>query len=195
MQQIEPGNQANVEYFFRLLYDWIYGDHGAVNLSGLQSFLAHIWLWIIVIGYALSVLGLFLIVYCTVRLFELRKREHLFYTTLIPSPDAPGAMNARWQHIQGLAAGESPSQWREAIIEADIMLDDVLARQGYVGDGVGEKLKAIEPREFASLQDAWDAHKVRNQIAHQGSAFDVSETLARRTIARYETVFREFNAL
>ena len=165
------------------------------NYAGFQAAIAHIWLWIIVIGYLLSIIGLFVIVYATVRLFELRKREELYYSTLIESPETTGGMSPRWLHIESLAAGTSASEWREAIIEADIMLDDMLARQGYVGDGVGEKLKAAEPENFKTLQDAWEAHKVRNQIAHEGSAFNLSESLARRTIGRFETVFREFKAI
>ena len=192
---MQSGNQANVEYFFRLLYEWIYGPHAVFNFAGLQAFIAHIWTWIIVIGYALSVIGLFIIVYCTVRLFELRKREELFYSTLITPPEATGGVNPRWEHIESLAKGASASEWREAIIEADIMLDDVLARHGYVGDGVGEKLKAAEPENFGTLQDAWEAHKVRNQIAHEGSSFNLSESISRRTIGRYESVFRELKAI
>lgn len=190
-----PGNQANVEYFFRLLYEWIYGPHAVFSYAEFQSIIAHIWLWIIVIGYILSVIGLFVIVYTTVKLFELRKREEIYFSTLIASPEATGGVNPRWQHIESLAEGKGASQWREAIIEADIMLDDVLARQGYVGDGVGEKLKAVEPSNFGTLQDAWEAHKVRNQIAHEGSAFNLSEALAQRTIARYAAVFRELKAI
>ena len=192
---MQSGNQANVEYFFRLLYEWIFGPHAVFNFAGLQAFIAHIWTWIIVIGYALSVIGLFIIVYCTVRLFELRKREELFYSTLITPPEATGGVNPRWEHIESLAKGASASEWREAIIEADIMLDDVLARHGYVGDGVGEKLKAAEPENFGTLQDAWEAHKVRNQIAHEGSSFNLSESITRRTIGRYESVFRELKAI
>lgn len=188
------GNQANVEYFFRQLYECFHGScYG--SMAGFSSFVAHLWLWIIVIGYALSVIGLFVIVYCTVRLFELRKREGEFYSTLILSPEAAGGMHPRWEHIQTLSEGDSPSGWREAIIEADIMLDDVLAKRGYIGDGVGEKLKSADKENFATLQDAWEAHKVRNQIAHQGSTFDLSDTVARRTIARYEAVFRELKAI
>jgi|SRR3989344_769524 len=190
-----PGKQINVEYFFRLLYEWIYGPHAVFNYAGFQATVAHIWLWIIVIGYILSVIGLFVIVYTTVRLFELRKREEVYYSTPIASPEVTGGVSPRWQHIESLANGASVSEWREAIIEADIMLDDMLMRQGYVGDGVGEKLKAAEPENFGTLQDAWEAHKVRNQIAHEGSAFNLSESLMRRTIGRFEAVFREFKAI
>jgi len=186
-------NQANVEYFFRLFYECLRGTcYGSA--AGFSAFLAHLWLWIIVVGYALSVIGLFVIVYATMRLFELRKREAKYYGTLILAPEVSGGINPRWQHIESLIGGATASEWREAIIEADIMLDDVLMKQGYVGDGVGEKLKSIEPSDLNTLQDAWEAHKVRNQIAHE-AVFDLSETLARRTIAHYENVFREFKVL
>lgn len=189
-----PGNQTNVEYWFRLFYECL---HGACygSTAGLSAWLAHLWIWIIVIGYVLSVIGLFVIIYCTVRLFELRRREEEFYSTPIVPPESATAMHPRWEHIQSLLEGASPSEWREAIIEADIMLDDVLTKQGYVGDGVGEKLKSVDKAELKTLQDAWEAHKVRNLIAHQGSTFDLSETVAGRTIAHYEAVFRELKVI
>lgn len=191
---MQAGNQTNVEYWFRLIYDCIHGScYGSAD--GLFAFLSHLWLWIIVIGYALSIIGLFVIIYCTVRLFELRKREEEYYSTLIVAPDATGGEHTRWEHIQTLAEGESQSGWREAIIEADIMLDEVLAKRGYEGVGVGEKLKSIERSQLGSLQSAWEAHKVRNQIAHEGSTFNLSAELTRRTISHYEAVFRELKVI
>lgn len=190
-----PPTQANVEYFFRLLYDLLYGEHASLNFSAFSSFVAHLWLWVIIIGYALAVVGLIIIVYCTMRLFELRKREEEFYSTVIAPPQAAGGMHPRWEHIQSLLEGAGPSEWREAIIEADIMLDDVLTKEGYTGAGIGEKLKSVDETELATLQDAWEAHKVRNQIAHQGSTFDLSAMVAQRTIAHYENVFRELGVI
>ena len=192
---MQQSSQINVEYFFRLLYDLIYGPHAPLDYAAFSAFIAHVWLWIIVIGYALSVIGLFVIIYVTIRLFELRKREEEFYSTPLSTPESAGSMHPRWEHIQTLSEGGSPSEWREAIIEADIMLDDVLAKEGYTGDGVGEKLKSLDEASLATLQDAWSAHKVRNLIAHQGSTFDLSDTVARRTIAQYESVFRELQVI
>ena len=129
------------------------------------------------------------------RLFELRRREEKYYSTLIAAPPAEGDTNPRWKHIESLMQGTRASEWREAITEADIMLDDMLMREGYTGSGVGEKLKGAVRANFHTLDEAWEAHKVRNQIAHEGSTFNLSESLAQRTIARYEAVFREFDAL
>lgn len=189
-------NQLNVEYWFRVLYECFHGGcYGSNGLVGLSAFLANLWVWIIIIGYILSAIGLFVIIYCTVRLFELRKREEEYYGTLLVAPGHDRDVNHRWIHIQSLIASTNASDWRTAIIEADIMLDDMLKEQGYVGEGIGERLKLVESSDFSTLNDAWEAHKVRNQIAHEGSSFNLSDTLARRTIARYESVFREFDLI
>jgi len=191
-----PSPQANVEYFFRLIYECFHGAcYGQVGITGFEAWMANVWIWITVIGYILSVIALFIIVYTTIRLFELREREEKFYRTLLVPAGAEGGTHPRWEHIQSLASGINPSQWREAIIEADILLDEVLTKEGYEGDGVGEKLKAADSAQFKTHQSAWEAHKVRNQIAHQGSSFDLSETVVHRTLAHYEAVFREFKII
>lgn len=189
-----PASQLNIEYWFRLLYELIFGQNGRVELAQLTALAAHLWLWVIIVGYTLAVAGLFVIIYATVKLADLRNRENEFYGEIILAPDAGGG-DPRWKHIQDLMNGQSSSDWRTAILEADILLEDMLTRQGYTGDGVGEKLKQVERSDFATLDDAWEAHKVRNQIAHEGSSFDLSQTLANRTIARYEAVFREFELI
>lgn len=187
--------QANVEYFFRLLYNLFFGAGAGLDYSAFLTILSRAWLWVSVIGYGVATAGLFIIIFATMRLFDLRKREEEFYNTLLVAPSAAGDTSPRWQHIQSLMEGSSKSEWREAITEADIMLDDALARRDYAGEGVGDKLKNIQRGDLATLDDAWEAHKVRNQIAHEGSAFDLSEELAHRTMQRYESVFRELSAI
>ena len=193
-----PPAQLNVEYWFRLLYNCFHGGcyaGGSVDTSQLSAFFAHLWLWIIYIGYILAIIALIVIIYATIRLFELRKREEEHYGTLLIASDGKEGMNPRWHHIETLRNSTQPNDWRTAIMEADIMLDDMLTKQGYEGAGVAEKLKLVEPSDFNTLNDAWEAHKVRNQVAHQGSAFDLTETVARRTLSRYEAVFGEFKIL
>ncbi len=186
-----PAQQINIEYFFRLLYGLFHGG-ASIDTAQLQASLLHFWLWVTAIGYGVSALALGFVVFLTIRLFDLRKREEVYYKTLINGPEAAAAVNPRWQHIESLMEGRSPSEWREAITEADILLDDALTEKGYSGDSIGDKLKGAR---FATIHEAWEAHKVRNQIAHEGSAFELSETLARRTLAQYESVFRELRAI
>ncbi|HEX4799119.1 MAG TPA: hypothetical protein VFV22_01105 [Candidatus Paceibacterota bacterium] len=107
----------------------------------------------------------------------------------------PKTRNARWDIIQSRVSEQSPESWRVAIIEADIMLDEVLTNAGYVGQSLGEKLKSANPMSFTTIQDAWEAHKVRNEVAHAGSDFVLTPKSARETIMRFERVFREFGVI
>lgn len=99
----------------------------------------------------------------------------------------------RWERILSHASSEKESDWRLAILEADVLLDEMITNMGYRGDSLGEKLKGIEKSDFTTLDKAWEAHAVRNKIAHEGAAFSLAEREARRVIGLYEEVFREFH--
>ena len=75
------------------------------------------------------------------------------------------------------------------------MLEGLLESRGIPGDSIGERLKNITPGDLGSLQAAWEAHLVRNRIAHEGVDFELSERDARHTMQLYEVVFRELGFL
>ena len=94
----------------------------------------------------------------------------------------------RWQNILKLVESENKNDWRMAIMDADNLLDEILIEQGYSGTNLGERLKSAD---FDTLQNAWEAHKVRNSIAHD-SNFDLSKRETKRVIQNYSLVFNEF---
>lgn len=98
----------------------------------------------------------------------------------------------RWEKIVKRLETEKESEWRLAILEADILLDEMVTNMGYQGDSLGEKLKGIEKSDFTTLNAAWEAHAVRNKIAHEGASFVLTEREAKRVIGLYEEVFKEF---
>ena len=115
---MQTGDQLNVEYLFRLIYDCF---HGACygSTAGFSAFFANLWLWIIGVGYLLAVVGLFVIVYCTVQLFELREREEEFYGTLLLAPDAESGGHPRWRPFcSGRARGAERALRRASEREA-----------------------------------------------------------------------------
>ncbi len=109
--------------------------------------------------------------------------------------ERPDSRNARWDAVQKRVAENNPESWRIAILEADIMLEETLTNAGYPGQTLGEKLKGANPQSFTTLQDAWTAHKVRNEIAHVGSDFVLTKKVAQETIVHFERVFREFGVI
>jgi hypothetical protein len=102
-----------------------------------------------------------------------------------------GPKNNRIQDMFDHVSSDNPSDWKLAIIEADIILDEILKEAGYAGVSLGERLKSISPTQLQSLDDAWQAHKVRNQIAHGGADFILTQKLAQDTIKQYRRVFHE----
>ncbi|HRY31048.1 MAG TPA: hypothetical protein P5328_01515 [Candidatus Paceibacterota bacterium] len=109
--------------------------------------------------------------------------------------DAPRTENVndkRWTHIQSLINSHSVNDWKQAIIEADIILFEMLEKMGYKGESIGDKLKKVERSDFLTVESAWEAHKIRNRVAHKGSDYILSRDEAERAIKLYEEVFREF---
>ncbi len=148
----------------------------------------------------LSGMALAAIVYCRRQLAQIGKEEEKIYgrepedAFLETGTKAP-RQNERWERILKHAHSDNPAEWRVAIIEADIMLDELLSTLNYPGDGIGEKLKAVEPSDMLTLDKAWEAHKVRNRIAHSGQDFNLTDRETRRVVSLFEEVFKEYQII
>ncbi len=138
------------------------------------------------------------IVYCVEQLKYIRKKEELMYDTKTePAYQEVGASESdaklahRWENVIRHIESTNQNDWKQAILEADMMLDDILTAMGYQGESVGEKLKRVAKGDFASLNEAWEAHKVRNQIAHE-VGFGLTHYAALDAVNKYKKVFEEF---
>jgi len=121
----------------------------------------------------------------------LRRQKLKALITIETTPKDEGGI--RWEKIIKLISSSHPSDWKVAIIEADTILYEMIDAMGYAGDTLGEKLKGIEKSDFTTLDEAWEAHKFRNKIAHSGEL--VTQRKAKLVIGLYEKVFREFGYL
>lgn len=161
-------------------------------------FMHYIWPIIIILSIILSVLSILGIIYNYRKLKKLNEEEREIYGPTKESMKAEEPVtnkNERWDHAIAHLNSANASDWRLAIIEADIMLDEMLRAQGYSGDSIGDMLKGVEKSDMLTLDAAWEAHKVRNQIAHAGSDYYLTEREAKRIMALYESVFKEFKII
>lgn len=101
-------------------------------------------------------------------------------------------LGKRWKKIIEHVDGPNQNDWKQAIIDADAMLEQLVTKLGYQGQTLGEQLKRTTKGDFKTRDAAWDAHMVRNRIAHDGSAFDINQIEAKRVIGLYRQVFDEF---
>jgi len=188
-------NYLNLEYFFNLIYQglnniylFLSGGIPGVSFSEFFSTLKNI----------LQILTVFLIVgivYCFLRLREIQKKEEDKLTIIEIKDGGEKIRNERWDVVQNHLNSDNETDWKFAVIEADNILDELVRKMGYDGEDLGERLKAVEPSDFQSLQSAWEAHKVRNQIVHESSGFKLTYAETKRVISLYEQVFREFGYL
>lgn len=176
----------------RALFEKIMGSDFDAILERLEFW----WNIYSIIAIILAILFFIGFVYARIRLgqlgdiemAQLKNQEHAWQHAY----GKAGAKNDRWEDIQTHITTDNPNDWKLAIIEADIILEDALERAGYIGTSVGDMLKAAN---FETIEDAWSAHKIRNQIAHAGGDFILTKKIAQETITRYERVFREFDII
>ncbi len=135
------------------------------------------------------------ITYSMIRIKELEREKSIRMNHVLFSRKSENTAkrNPRWIQVQEHINANNPAEWRLAIIEADTILEDMVMKMGIPGENLGERLKNTEPSDFLTLQLAWAAHKVRNKIAHEGSAYNLTYKDARQAIANYEEVFKEFD--
>ncbi len=171
------------------------GTQGWVPESGLKDGGIKGWLRslvtiLLIIGVIITVGLVTAIVYVTVRTNQIRAREAQRIKAAIPKAMQP-KRNERWDKVLDHVSSDNPNDWRLAIIEADIMLDEVVTRMGYQGATLGDRLKQVTRGDLRTLDAAWEAHRVRNQIAHEGSDYILTQREARRVVELYGSVFEE----
>jgi hypothetical protein len=162
--------------------------------SGFLTFFDILWTIFAFLAFIVSGLMLALYAYASTKRWEyyakgdkeLREEEAL-YDELYRGVRKSNRLDDVLAHI----SSPNPNDWKLAIIEADIILDEALKQYGYAGNSLGERLKSISTTQLGTLNEAWEAHKVRNRIAHEGADFVLTRRIAEETIDRYRRVFNE----
>lgn len=188
--------------FFRVFFAFIASIFGIeVDNSGITQEVYQIsqsWLsWFKLIVSVVSILVIALIIYCLVRLWEIKKeaeeKEKALEVKIIEEETFTHSL--KWENVLTHANSENPTDWRLAILEADTMLESASQKLPVVGETLGERLKKIDKGDLRSLDSAWEAHKVRNKIAHEGLDFQITKRDTLKTIGQFEEVLRELGSI
>ena len=168
---------------------WV--PENALEDAGVKGLIKGVIATVMIIGTIITLVFLGGIVYVTIRTNQIRTRETQRIQAAIPKVTEP-YRNERWEKVLKNVSSENPSDWRFAILESDVMLDELFTRVGYQGVSLGEKLKAATRGDVKNLDAAWEAHKIRNQIAHEGGDYILTQRETKRVIELYALVFKEF---
>lgn len=178
-------NFINLEYFFNKIL-----EIAKSIIAFLMSAGFIFWLKTLLSLFAIFLITIF--IYSKIRISEIRKEEREKLKKIIGKEPEGTRKNEKWESVLFHSNSMNSSDWRLAIIEADTILDEMLKTMGYQGENLGERLKSVEPADFNTLDSAWEAHKVRNRIAHEGSDFKLTKEDTNKVIGMYEDVFKEF---
>lgn len=192
-QLFEP-TYINLGYIYNLILDGIISFFKLflspiVSLGTYENPLLKNIFW----GIVLFLIGA--LIYVSFKYYELREMEKEVYGDILENVAQKASetdRNIRWEQVLVNLDSINEADWRVGIMEADNMLSEMLDAMEYHGDTIGEKLKSIEQSDFLTLSQAWEAHKFRNKIAHEGASFTFTKREADRIIDFYRQVFEEF---
>jgi len=174
------------------------GKNQSNAVGGLETFIGAL------VGLSIPVsLMLFIgIVISVERLKKIRRKEHDIFNAhveeayIVQAPGISAQTNqdniVRWRKILTMVDSTNQNDWRQAIIEADIILDEIVTAANYPGEDLGTKLRNSTEADFKTVKLAREAHFIRNRIAHDGAAYPISQHEAKRVINLYKQVFEEF---
>lgn len=92
---------------------------------------------------------------------------------------------AQFAQVEQLLASGDSIHAAQAVVQADSLLDSVMKQAGASGTSFADRLRSLEPRLSKDLyQHIWNAHKLRNQIAHEHPQVSVSQARSALEIFR-----------
>lgn len=200
VEQYFANNQSLREFFYQL-YLFLMGEASLSSVVGYTGSMFLVYLFfalkIFAIGASFAMIWLIFKVVSKLTVVNKKLRSGLYPPEGVPATNWEGEaavqyVNPKWNKVRQHIDSENPSDWKLAILEADIILDEMLDKMGYRGETIGEKLKMVEQSDFTTINSAWEAHKIRNSIAHEGSDFLINKREADRVIALFKEVFEEF---
>lgn len=165
-------------------WDWLNGISGSPFIETWKT-----------IAFFISLILAIIFVSIWVRLWALNKPSRPITEQILPPLPAPGGpMSARWEEIQRHLDSVKETEWKFAIIEADKLVDDALKKAGFVGDSFADRLERVQPGQLAHLNELWDAHRLRNRVAHDVNFF-LRYTEAKHAITAYGDILKELGAI
>lgn len=146
-----------------------------------------------ILGYVLIVIFIGATIYCAIALEDIKRRskEALknHFIQRAPSRKENPAME-RWNQVTHAMTTSDEQQWRSAIIDIDIMLEEVVDAMGVEGETFGEKLKTLG-NHVPWIDAAWEVHKLRNILAHEGGRYQLNQREAYRVYKIGEGILYE----
>lgn len=99
----------------------------------------------------------------------------------------------RWLAIEQSLQRDNEPSYHLAVLNADKLVDQALKDKGFKGQTMGDRLKDAKTA-LAHRNDVWEAHKLRNKIAHEPDV-RVSYEQARHALNGFKHTLKDLGAI
>ncbi|HEU5122411.1 MAG TPA: hypothetical protein VFT59_06230 [Candidatus Saccharimonadales bacterium] len=100
---------------------------------------------------------------------------------------------SRWLAIEQQLKRDDPHSYQVAVLNADKLLDQAMRERAVKGETMGERMKTLRDT-WSNANAVWNAHKLRNQIAHEPDV-RVSYDDARRALGGFKQGLKDVGAI
>lgn len=133
-------------------------------------------------------------IYLIIKTRWLAERVNLIQDIILKTDIPKKEAQKTWTAVQEHFFSGGDNDLKVAILEADKVLDEALRSAGITGATLGDRLKKIKSSQLPNIDAIWQAHKLRNQIAHEND-FKLKRDLAERALGVYEKTLRDLKVL
>ncbi|HOX30091.1 MAG TPA: hypothetical protein P5080_03385 [Candidatus Paceibacterota bacterium] len=102
-------------------------------------------------------------------------------------------IDKQWMKILQRLESELETEYKLSVIEADLLLNDVMKRLGNEGKNLNEKLERVKPGVFSQLQTLKEADQVYQNLVYDTS-YHLTQSDAKRIVAEFERALSELEA-
>lgn len=150
--------------------------------------------WLQIVSVFISSILFALIIYIGVKTSYFSIRIDRFRDIVLKSDMPKQRAKETWNRIELHFYKGGENDMKVAILEADKILNEALRGAGMPGIQLGDRLKRAKTGQIPNLEDLWQAHKLRNQIAHEPD-FSLKRDLAERALKIYEVALKNLGVL
>jgi len=99
----------------------------------------------------------------------------------------------RYLSIENQLKRDEASSYQLSVLNADKLVDQALRECGFRGETMGERMKNANGK-FSDNNGIWNAHKLRNRIAHETDAY-VTYDEARYALTGFKKALKDLGAI
>jgi hypothetical protein len=152
--------------------------------------------WIEVLAVVLSAFFIWGFIYSTIASqWHLTRTDELLDFVFGGGVDVAKRRQLRiWRKIVAQIKSQNSTHWKQAILAADQIFDEILKTSGYRGATVHDRFKQLPPTAISNYDQLQAAHKIRDRI-RQEADFVLSHAEAIEIIKVYEKAFKELGLI